>query len=64
MNNICTNCFATESVQWRKSQNGERLCNKCGIYQIRHKKNHRLHIVIKKRLHPRKQQNPRRANYE
>ena len=28
---FCTCCHATESVQWRKSSFGERLCNKCGV---------------------------------
>jgi GATA zinc finger len=33
--NICTQCNTTESVQWRKSPSGERLCNKCGVKSLR-----------------------------
>jgi hypothetical protein len=34
--NECVNCKTTISVQWRNSKNGERLCNKCGVYSSRH----------------------------
>jgi Zn ribbon nucleic-acid-binding protein len=27
----CTMCNTTDSVQWRNSPSGERLCNKCGV---------------------------------
>jgi len=34
--NECVHCKTTTSVQWRNSKNGERLCNKCGVYSSRH----------------------------
>ena len=65
MNHTCASCFTIESVQWRKSQyTGKRLCNKCGVYESRHGIKKQPLLVIRKRLHPRKQKNPRRANYE
>lgn len=32
MNNKCTNCGTTKTVLWRRMENGEPVCNPCGLY--------------------------------
>jgi hypothetical protein len=37
----CVNCKTTETPMWRKGPNGT-LCNKCGLYHLRHSKSRPL----------------------
>ena len=32
MNNKCTNCGTTKTVLWRRMENGDPVCNPCGLY--------------------------------
>ncbi|KAL0487874.1 nitrogen regulatory protein GLN3 [Acrasis kona] len=42
----CANCRTTETPMWRKGPNGT-LCNKCGLYHLRHSKNRPLSSKVK-----------------
>ena len=35
---VCANCKTTTTTLWRRNQNGEPVCNACGLY-------HKLHNV-------------------
>ena len=32
MNNKCSNCGTTKTVLWRRMENGDPVCNPCGLY--------------------------------
>ena len=32
MNNKCSNCGTTKTVLWRRLENGDPVCNPCGLY--------------------------------
>ena len=32
MNNKCSNCGTTKTVLWRRMENGDAVCNPCGLY--------------------------------
>jgi hypothetical protein len=36
---VCVNCSTTETPLWRRGQNGESLCNACGLYLKQHNRN-------------------------
>jgi len=38
---VCSNCRTTQTTLWRRNQNGEPVCNACGLY-------HKLHNVSQK----------------
>lgn len=57
----CSKCYIKNSVQWRNSPDGKKLCNKCGVYLSRHPPKA---VVVKKRVRPRKQKHPLRASFE
>jgi Zn ribbon nucleic-acid-binding protein len=70
--NLCAQCQTTDSVQWRNSTFGDRLCNKCGVKSLRlnlSKKRESINSGIERhtprqRQRPRKQSAPKRANFE
>lgn len=37
-NTVCTNCEATKTSLWRKDENGQVICNACGLYHKLHGK--------------------------
>ncbi|KII61306.1 Erythroid transcription factor [Thelohanellus kitauei] len=39
---VCTNCQTTNTTLWRRSNNGEPVCNACGLYYKLHKVNRPL----------------------
>jgi hypothetical protein len=72
-------CNTTDSVQWRNSPSGERLCNKCGVRSQRLVANakklelHNTEVAKRPRLpiyrplprkRSRKQSAPKRADFE
>lgn len=32
VNNKCSNCGTTKTVLWRRMENGDPVCNPCGLY--------------------------------
>ncbi|KAL9652229.1 hypothetical protein ABK040_011889 [Willaertia magna] len=45
----CSNCFVTQTPMWRKSAEGETVCNKCGLYLKRHGSVRPMSLSMKKR---------------
>ena len=39
---VCVNCSTTETPLWRRGQNGESLCNACGLYLKQHSRNREI----------------------
>ena len=39
----CSNCKTTQTTLWRRNQNGEPVCNACGLY-------YKLHNVSKQNI--------------
>ena len=33
---VCANCNTSQTTLWRRSANGEPVCNACGLYQKLH----------------------------
>ncbi|KAL0477270.1 suppressor of ferric uptake SFU1 [Acrasis kona] len=46
----CTNCQVTKTPSWRTGPNGSKLCNRCGLYWLRHKAHRPHHTVDRVRV--------------
>ncbi|KAI8049738.1 hypothetical protein BDF22DRAFT_622850, partial [Syncephalis plumigaleata] len=49
---VCTNCYTTNTPLWRRDEQGNILCNACGLYLKLHQERRPLSLktdVIKKR---------------
>ncbi|KAF0978465.1 hypothetical protein FDP41_002285 [Naegleria fowleri] len=52
----CENCKTVETPVWRKGSNGEPLCNKCGLYELRHGRSRLLEFDSIREFRKRKQE--------
>ncbi|KAG2392420.1 hypothetical protein C9374_012672 [Naegleria lovaniensis] len=52
----CENCKTVETPVWRKGSNGEPLCNKCGLYVLRHGKSRPLEFDSIREIRKRRQE--------
>ena len=41
----CSNCYIKKTCQWRRGLNSSILCNACGVYFNRNKKNKKINIL-------------------